>query len=106
MSTLRKDGLTNEVYNKMIKVFQTFPEVQKVILYGSRARGNYKAGSDIDLSLIGDQLETSHQLKIENALDDLLLPYKMDISLYENIDNENLRQNIDREGVVFYILKS
>lgn len=105
MSLPRKDGLTDEAYDKMIKVFQSFSEVEKVILYGSRAKGTFKTGSDIDLSLFGKNLNTSYQSMIENSLDDLLLPYKMDINIYKNIDNVNLRQNIDNEGIVFYLQK-
>jgi hypothetical protein len=57
------------------------------------------------LSLFGDQLNTTDQLKIENSLDDLLLPYKIDINIYKNIDNESLKKNIDKEGVVFFVQK-
>lgn len=105
MSFSRKDGLTSEVYDKIANVLQSFPYIQKVVLYGSRAKGTFKPGSDIDLSLFGDQLNTAHLLKIENSLDDLLLPYKIDINIYKNIDNENLKKNIDKEGVVFYVQK-
>lgn len=58
-------------------VLRQYPKVTEAILYGSRANGNYRPGSDIDLTLRGDQLSHSDLLDIEQSLDDLLLPYKM-----------------------------
>lgn len=106
MTSNRIGGLTVEVYEKLVTLFRNFPKVEKVLLYGSRARGNYKSASDIDLSLIGGPLTLKDQLEIENALDDLLLPYKMDVNIYHNIDNFNLKGNIDKEGIVIYVRNS
>jgi len=64
-----------------------------VILYGSRAKGNYKEGSGIDLPLL-------HRIEIE--LDDLLLPYKIDLNIYEKIKNEALREHIEKVGGVYF----
>ncbi|MCF8358302.1 MAG: nucleotidyltransferase domain-containing protein [Prolixibacteraceae bacterium] len=72
------------------------------MIYGSRAMGNFKAGSDIDLVIIDNGLEFSELLKLENQLDDLLLPYKIDISLKRQISNEKLLEHINRVGKVFY----
>lgn len=102
MTSPRKDGLTQETYDKIIKVFRSFFEIEKVILYGSRAKGTYKPGSDIDLTLEGSSLNTTLLLHIENDLDDLLLPHKIDLSIYRLIDNTSLKNNIDKDGVVFY----
>ncbi len=68
-----------------------------MILYGSRAKG-----SDIDLTIVGDALTQSHLLKIANELDDLLLPYKIDLSLMRQIEDEALLEHIRRVGEVFY----
>ncbi len=71
-------------------------------LYGSRAKGNYRDGSDIDLTLMGDALSHAQLNRIETQIDDLLLPYTIDLSLFEHIDNANLIDHIRRVGVVFY----
>ncbi|WP_343217662.1 nucleotidyltransferase domain-containing protein [Chryseobacterium salipaludis] len=60
---------------KMIKgVFEKFPQVHEVVIYGSRAKGNFKPYSDIDLSLIGNDLSQKVLFRIELSLDDLMLP--------------------------------
>lgn len=78
-------GLKPETINAIREVLANYPEVEKAILYGSRAKGNFHAGSDIDLTLMGDGLDITTLQKIENDLDDLFLPYKIDLSLYRQI---------------------
>ncbi len=95
-------GLPLAVVERIRAVFALHSEVQKVVLYGSRAKGNYKTGSDIDLTMYGDALNQSILLKILNELDELLLPWMIDLSLYQQIDNANLRDHIERVGMVFY----
>lgn len=95
-------GLTGETEDRIRSVLARFPGVEKAVLYGSRAKGNYKRGSDIDLTLFGDQLNNSTLADIDDKLDDLLLPYKIDISIFENISHSDLIDHIRRVGVVFY----
>jgi len=95
-------GLKPSVVHDMNSVFSMFTEVKQVVLYGSRAKGNFRRGSDIDLCLIGDGLNLPLLLKIENQLDDLLLPYKIDLSIRDRIDNPELLAHIERVGVSFY----
>lgn len=95
-------GLSQEKIQKIKSVFQSHPLIEKVILYGSRAKGNYKPGSDIDFTMFAPEMTLSEQLKIENEIDDLLLPNKVDLSLIHEIDNQNLIDHIHRVGVVFY----
>lgn len=95
-------GLTSETEDRIRSVLARFPGVEKAVLYGSRAKGNYKRGSDIDLTLFGDQLNNCTLADIDDKLDDLLLPYKIDISIFENISHSDLIDHIRRVGVVFY----
>jgi predicted nucleotidyltransferase len=95
-------GLPPSVITQMNAVFVAFPEVRQVILYGSRAKGNFKRGSDIDLCLVGADLSTPILLKIDTALDDLLLPYKIDLSIRDHIDNTQLLTHIERVGTAVY----
>ena len=94
-------GLNETEAEEIQEIFACHPEVEKVILYGSRAKGNYKSASDIDITLVG--LNLTIQQKIESELDDLLLPYKFDVSVYHEISNKGLIEHIERVGKIFFV---
>ena len=73
-------GLSERNTERLQQVFVGCPEVREVWLYGSRTKGNATEGSDIDLSLKGSQLTHRHQLQISEAIENLLLPYRVDLS--------------------------
>lgn len=83
-------------------VFAACPQIERVILYGSRAKGTQRNGSDIDLTIVGDEVTHDQLLVLANQLDDLLLPYKIDLSLLRQIGNSDLLDHIRRVGVVFF----
>lgn len=95
-------GLSEQTIAAVNQVFAMYPQIDRVILYGSRAKGNYKNGSDIDLTLQGEALNFSFLCRIANDLDNLLSPYTFDLSLFKQIDNPDLLEHIKRVGVVFY----
>ena len=95
-------GLNYNAVEKIHAVFRQFPQVEAAILYGSRAKGNYRNGSDIDLTLKGGNLNHKILSLISSKMDDLLLPYIIDISIYKQIDNPDLIEHIERVGKVFY----
>lgn len=95
-------GLKPETVQKVNSILKKFPEVEEAVLYGSRAKGNYRNGSDIDLSIKGDALTSSILDRINMELNDLLLPYLLDISLYKQIGNPDLVEHINRVGKVLY----
>lgn len=95
-------GLKESTIDKIISVFVKYAKIEKILLYGSRARGNYRNGSDIDLTLIGKYLNYSQLGSIESDIDDLFLPYSFDISIFKDIDNPDLVDHINRIGVVIY----
>jgi uncharacterized protein len=97
-----KFGLKEVTINKLISVFLQYPNIEKVLLYGSWAKGNYRNGSDIDLTLIGENISYSQLSKIDIEIDDLLLPYLVDLSIFSDIDNPDLIDHINRVGMVFY----
>ena len=95
-------GLQEAVIERINGVFRGFPGIDEVILYGSRAKENFKPGSDIDLTVKGEPIDLSTLYKVERELDDLMLPYKIDLSIWSQIDNPDLLVHIQRVGVVFY----
>lgn len=95
-------GLSQSTYQRICDVLRRHPEVEQAILYGSRARGNYRNGSDIDLTLRGGaDLTLSVLYRIMDELDDLLLPYTIDLSLQAKITDAALLARIEGEGVTF-----
>ncbi len=94
-------GLQVSTVQKINNVLARHPQVRKAMLYGSRAKGTQKTGSDIDLTLIGD-LDLKELYQIMDELDDLLLPYTIDLSLYHDIDYPDVVEHIQRVGKVFY----
>ena len=89
-----KYGLSDATIAKLCGVFAQFPDIDKAILYGSRAKGNYKVGSDIDLTLIGVKLSHATWMAIGDALDDLLLPYFIDLSVFALLNHPDLEAHI------------
>jgi predicted nucleotidyltransferase len=83
------------------EVFSKYPSVEKVIVYGSRARGDYRKGSDIDLTMIGN-ITDDERFHIAAEIDALPMPYLFDISIFTKIKNENLIEHIKNVGQVFY----
>ncbi len=94
-------GLSETNCARLKYVFAHYPDIQKVILYGSRAKGNFRPNSDIDLTIMGD-LNWQSFTRLESELDDLLLPYKIDLSLFAHLENTRLIEHIERVGKVFY----
>ena len=97
-----KFGLKENVIEKIQQVFSSTAQVEEVILYGSRAKGNFRKGSDIDIVVKGKGLTLQVMNQISTGLDDLLLPYMFDVSVYSKISDPNLLDHIRRVGVIFY----
>jgi len=98
----KRFGLKQRTIDQMVSVFAAHPLVEQVIIYGSRAKGNYRHGSDIDLTIKGEAVTLSELMKIETELDDLLLPYKIDLSLFHKINDPDVSEHIGRVGAIFY----
>ena len=97
-----KYGLKQDTLNQINSVFKNYEVLTKVILYGSRAKGNFRANSDIDLVCQGKDLNLNVLNQIAWDLDDLLLPYTFDISIYRHIKQNDLLEHIERVGLVLY----
>jgi predicted nucleotidyltransferase len=99
-------GLKASDIQEIQSIFAKSPDIEKVLIYGSRAKGNYKEGSDIDLTIFAPKWKLDNLLRIENEIDDLMLPYKVDLSLHHHIDNAELLDHIKRVAKVFYNSKA
>lgn len=95
-------GLTDGTVAQIHDVLARFPEVEKAVLYGSRAKGNYKPGSDVDLTLLGAGVTPKILGQIQGELEDGLLPYRFDVSIFSQIKQADMIEHIRRVGVVFY----
>jgi|ERR1039457_6155764 predicted nucleotidyltransferase len=96
-------GLNEKTIQQICGVFANYPQVNKAILYGSRAKGYYKTGSDIDLTLCGEvELTLGILYKIMDELDELLLPYTIDLSVFTQINDPEVIDHIRRVGITFY----
>jgi predicted nucleotidyltransferase len=95
-------GLPLTTLEKLGSVFALHPAIHQALVYGSRAKGTYRRGSDIDLTLKGELLDFAELMQIEDQIDDLLLPYTVDLSEYRQLSNPDLLGHIDRVGIVIY----
>ncbi len=95
-------GLKPNILNLLNEVFNSYEAIETVVLYGSRAKGTYHAGSDIDITIKGEHVKDSLVGKVEEDIDNLLLPYSFDISSWSQIDNAQLRAHIERVGIIIY----
>ena len=95
-------GLSEQTCATIRKILDQHPMIDKAVIYGSRAKGNYKNGSDIDLTLMGNALDYKTLSAVAWALDESLIPYTVDLSLFEKIESPALREHIERVGKVFY----
>ena len=102
MGNVENFGLPIPVIAMVRGVFARYPQVTEVLLYGSRAKGNFHNGSDIDLSIMDAAVTSASMMQIENDLDDLPSLYLIDLSLFKQIDNPALTEHILRVGKVFY----
>ena len=95
-------GLLSSDLDFMEKVFTRFPEIQQAVLYGSRAKGNFKKGSDIDLALKGEGLGRTVTAVWGILNDEAPFAYDVDVLDYASLTNQNLKEHIDRVGITIY----
>ena len=94
-------GLYPTSLNELLSIFEKHKNIDEVIIYGSRAIGNYKEGSDIDLTLIG-KIDYSELFDIKDEIENSNIPYLVDLSIIQKLNSESLKEHIDRVGKTFY----
>lgn len=95
-------GLSQNTLVQITNVLASFPEVERAVLFGSRAKGTHKRGSDIDLSLSGDALDWRTVGRLYDALDDLMLPYRFSLIQHDANTDADVAAHIARVGVVLF----
>ena len=100
--TPQRYGLPLPAIRAIQQVLAAHPEVERAILYGSRAIGRHRPASDLDLTLIGAAITPGSMDRIETELDDLLLPWMIDLSQLSDFSHPPLMDHIARVGEVFY----
>lgn len=99
-------GLPSATLDTVRQILAAYPAVKKALIYGSRAKGTHRPGSDIDLTLIGDAIQLNTLGRIAARLDESTIPYQVDLSIFELIEHAGLRDHIQRIGLLFYESKN
>lgn len=100
------DGLNDEHREALIDVLSADANVERIVLFGSRATGTYSATSDIDIALFGDELSQHDVGRLGAIVDNLPYPHKVDLLAYRSIRNDKLRDEIDAHGLVWFNRRS
>ena len=95
-------GLSDFDLQIILKALERFPNIERALLFGSRAKGNFQPGSDVDIALIGKELGNAATCIGGTLNDQSPLPYYFDILWYDQITRQDLRDHIDRVGIPIY----
>jgi len=95
-------GIDQEIWDRIIRTVGSSPKVRKILLFGSHAMGNFKTGSDIDLALIGEDLSHEDILGLAVAVEELDLPWKVDLLDFARLDDPAVIDHIQRRGISVY----
>lgn len=98
-------GLSDSILGDLRRVFSAYPEIERVLIFGSRAKGVFKDGSDIDLAVFAPTMSDQRFTLLWGELDGLPLLFKMDVLHWDKLGNERLKSKIPGEGKVLYPLK-
>ena len=94
-------GIRDNLFNELLNLFKK-ENIDKVILFGSIARNDYKNNSDIDLAIIFDSDDNDNYIKLLTKLEELNTLFKFDVIDYNKITNATLKQEIDKDGITIY----
>lgn len=96
-------GLSTQDLNYIISVLKQIPQIEKAIIFGSGAQGNYKKGSDVDIAIVGEEVNFNIVAHLHSKLEEQSpMPYFFDIVDYAHLQHSKLKQHIDEIGKVFY----
>ncbi|MDR2707020.1 MAG: nucleotidyltransferase domain-containing protein [Planctomycetaceae bacterium] len=96
------DGLTEKYRTEIRSIFASCSKIDRVLLFGSRAKGNFRRDSDVDFALEGDDLVGSDLASLNGKFEESNVPFDIDIVIRANITNQNLENQIAQYGIEFY----
>ncbi len=100
---LNEFGLSEKSMGIIFSIYEKYPQIERVIVYGSRAMGNFREGSDIDMTIIADGVFSDDDLlRVADDFDNSMLPYLVDVSDFSQLKSESLKDHIRRRGKVLY----
>jgi predicted nucleotidyltransferase len=95
-------GLSERIRGEFCRVFAHYPSIERVLIFGSRAKGSYQAGSDIDLAVVAPAMNDPEFARLWNEVDSLPLVFKVDLLHWDRLSNARLKDKIPIEGRPFY----
>jgi len=102
MNSITKYGIPESDLDALLSELKKNSEINEIILFGSRAKGTFRNGSDIDIALKGRNLKLNDILDAISVVDKLLLPYKLDLVIYTRIKEPDLTEHINRVGIILF----
>ena len=101
---MTKFGLDEETLHTIEDALKPFSDVEEAIIFSSRAMGNYKRGSDVDIALKGTHLTSRSVDALRTFFNDAApgYPYKTDVLNYHTLANAELKKHIDEHGKILY----
>ncbi len=95
-------GLTERDMKTLHEIFQRHASIKEVKLFGSRAKGNFKPGSDIDLAVMNNEVRENELLRVRAEMDESTLPYRIDLVNYNALARNEFIDHINRVGIIFF----
>lgn len=96
-------GISDKSFAALIAFFEESADIERVVIFGSRAMGNYRNGSDIDLAVWGSGLTSSKVQRFSATLnEEMQIPYMVDLLYYDEIHNEALKEHINTHGLPIF----
>lgn len=99
---MRENGLKPQHRRALIEVLAANPRVERVVLFGSRAVGSFTVTSDVDLALFGEALTLDDLARLDEAVEELSVPQRVDLLIFHLIENEKLKEHIQRDGIEWF----
>ena len=103
MVAVAEFGLSAAILDDLRRGFSAYPEIERVLIFSSRAKGGFRDGSDIDLAVFAPAMSAERFTRLWNELDALPLLFKLDVLHWDRLDNLRLKEKVLAEGKIFFV---
>ncbi len=100
---MKNFGLSERDIHTIENIFQRYPLVKKVQIFGSRSKATQNPGSDIDLAIMDKGVSFDDLLHMKSDFEESNLPYEVDLVYYPTLKHQELKAHIDRVGTILYL---